>query len=180
MKQNNKMIKKIARHQGFTLLETIITVAVLSIGVIGLYVAFSPLIETNYNENLTFKAMYLAQEGIEIAKNIRDNNVKKGVFWSTGLSDCSGGCQADYKTETTAALPVDYLKSYDDNLFLGLDSEGFYSYERRAAQTPYKRKITVTQPLGSDVLKVVVDVFWNYNNKPYSYQTIGYLYRFNP
>lgn len=170
------MIKK--RQQGFTMLEMIITVGILSIGILGIYGAFSPLVEKNYVTTLQFKATYLAQEGFEIVRNIRDNNIEKGRFWSSGLSDCASGCQADYKTETTAALPVNYLNNYRDE-FLKLNADGFYSYDRNGNESVYKRKITITQPSGSDMLKVLVEVFWNYNNQSYRVENVGYLYRFN-
>ena len=125
-----------------------------------------------------YESLKVLQEGFEIVRNIRDNNVEKGRFWSSGLSDCASGCQADYKTETTAALPVNYLNNYRDE-FLKLNADGFYSYDRNGNESVYKRKITITQPSGSDMLKVLVEVFWNYNNQSYRVENVGYLYRFN-
>src|SRR6266404_8976326 len=96
-----------AQEKGFTMIELIVTLAILSFGILGLYSAFTPLLYLTYNISSRFTAAYLAQEGLEIARNIRDNNFvasanDPSVSWSQGLLGCNLGCQADYKTGTAA------------------------------------------------------------------------------
>lgn len=166
------------RENGFTMVELIITIVILSFGIIGVYGAFSPLISLNYNISSRFKAAYLGQEGLEIIRNIRDNNFIKNLTWSSGLTSCSQGCQADYKTGTAVETFNNQLKPYDPPNFLKINIDGFYSYDS-GDNTIFKRKITITQPLGTDTLKVDVQVFWNYNDQPFNYETIGYLYNWH-
>jgi len=160
---------------GFTVVELIITIAVLSIGIIGIYSAFTPFIALNSNASSKFLATYLGQEGLEIIRNLRDNNFISEVSWSSGLLSCVNGCQADYKTGTSVETDDNKLKPYNDNNFLKLNSDGFYSYDI-GTSTPYKRKIIITQPLGTDTMKVEVIVFWSYNETPYTYEAESYLY----
>lgn len=161
-------------QKGFTMIELIITVAVLSFGVVGVYSVFSDFSMLNYSTSSRFSAVYLGQEGLEIIRNIRDNNFINNAEWPKGLTICGSGCQADYKTGTSAQKPENKLKAYDNNKFLALNSDGFYSYDPGVA-TIFKRKITISQP-SADVLIVNVKVFWDYNGKPFSFETEGHLY----
>ena len=170
------------KQQGFTLIELIITLAILSFGIIGVYSAFAPIVALNYTISSRMSAVYLAQEGFEIARNVRDSNVLKihqgqRIAWDDGLSRCALGCQADYKTQTRQQTFENALKLYNESDHLRIDANGFYSYDQGMA-TIFTRKITITPAIGSDALKVVVEVFWNYNGKPFSFSTEGILYNY--
>lgn len=174
----NLIIPKGPRREsgaGFTMVELIVTIAILSFGILGVYGAFSPLIAQNYTTASQFKAIYLAQEGFEIIKNMRDNNIIKNRDWNFGLQDCGGGCQADYKTATMAETSFNELKAYDENNFLKINADGFYGYDA-GTNTIFKRRITIIQLENPDILRIEVKIFWDYNNKPFDFETIGYLY----
>jgi prepilin-type N-terminal cleavage/methylation domain-containing protein len=168
------------KEKGFTMIELIVTLVVLSFGVIGLYNAFIPIIFLTYTISSRFTAAYLAQEGVEIVRNLRDNNFirRNGdgtTLWSDGLTNCTLGCQADYKTGTSAETLVNQLKPYDPTSFLKINTDGLYGYDD-GAPTLFTRKIIISQDAGDDTLKVDVQVLWNYNGKPYTYETAGYIY----
>jgi prepilin-type N-terminal cleavage/methylation domain-containing protein len=166
--------------KGFTIIELMVAIVILSFGIMGAYGAFLPFINATYNISHKFTAVYLAQEGLEIVRNIRDTNFIKSAGsrsanWSDGLLECELGCQLDYKTGTlTEALP-NKLKAYDPSEFLKINEDGFYGYDS-GVSTKFKRKVTIDNQLGADVLKVSVVVTWDYNNKPFSFETVGYLY----
>lgn len=169
-------MKQASRYnKGFTILELVVTVALLSVGMVGLYLAFLPTLKNNYAVDSKLRAIYLAQEGIEIIKNIRDTNTLKMIDWSSGLLACQNGCQADYKTGTLAETLANQLKPYDNNVFLKINQDGFYGYDE-GQETIFKRKIIITQAENGEALKVDVQVFWTYANQPLVYETIGYLY----
>lgn len=168
------------QQKGFTIIELIITIAILSFGIIGVYGAFSPLVSLNYTVSSRFTASLLAQEGFEIVRNIRDSNAAKiaggqRIAWSDGLVQCSLGCQLDYKTGTGQQAFENSLRLYDESDRLRINADGFYSYDQ-GTTTPFTRKITINPVTGSDALKVVVDIFWKYGGKPLNFQTEGYLY----
>lgn len=160
--------------KGFTMIELIITIFVLSFGIIEVYSAFSGITGLTYNISPRFTAAYLTEEGMEIIRNIRDNNFVNNRSWDIGIINCDIGCQADYKTGTLSETSFNILKDYNENNFLLLNSDGLYGYDQGNA-TRFKRKITTVKE-GSDILKVNVQVFWDYNGKPFIFETEGYLY----
>ncbi len=139
-------------NKGFTILEVIAAMLVITIGVLGSFTVIQRMISYLHDSSLRLSAAYLAKEGIEIVRNIRDTNWLKGQAWNIGLA--SGDWEADYLSQ-----------SLDDNYdgdFLKIDSSGFYSYSSGTA-AKFKRKITIT-PEGSDKLKVFVNVEWEGHN----------------
>lgn len=175
MTSSRFFFKNIKTSKGFTIIELMVAIVVLSFGIMGAYGAFFPLINATYNISYKFTAVYLAQEGLEIVRNIRDTNFITSAEWSDGLLECSLGCQLDYKTGTTVETLSNRLRAYDPSEFLKINEDGLYGYDS-GTTTKFKRKVTIDDQLGTDVLKVTVVVTWDYNNKPFSFETIGYLY----
>lgn len=164
------------QQKGFTIVETLIALAIVSFGIVSVYGAFSAIVQVTSDISLRFTASYLAQEGVEIIKNIRDGNFinSPGAGWSTGLTSCSAGCQADYKTGTASQGAANALVAYSSNVFLKINSDGLYGYDTGTATT-FTRKITITQ-VDSNTLKVVSDVFWNFSGKNLQTTNEDYLY----
>ena len=166
---------KFHNQKGFTVVELIITIAILSFGIIGIYNFLEPAIILNTNSSNQFIAVYLAQEVLEVVKNIRDNNIILGNQWSEGFSICVAGCQLDYKTGTATEMPPNQIQSYQ-NTFLNINSDGFYSYDS-GDNTIFKRKVVITEPTASsDILKIDVLVTWRHNGLTFNFSTIGYIY----
>ena len=166
------------KQKGFTIVELIIAIVILSFAIIGIYSFFHPAILLVSNFYFRSTADYLAQEGLEVVKNIRDNNILRGESWSQGFSSCVAGCQLDYKTGTPPiGGSVNPLEPYNDNNFLNINADGFYSYDA-GTPTKFKRKVTITKPFPSnqDILKVVVLVKWDHNGNLFTFDTIGYIY----
>lgn len=164
------------------MVELIVAIAILSFGVIGVYGAFSPVISLTYTIPARLTAVYLAQEGLEIARNIRDTNFIKAasnpaVTWSDGLINCGLGCQADYTTGTVAQSAQSQLQAYNDNNYLRLDYNGFYNYTAGEVVTVFKRKVTVVIPEETpNVAHIFVAIMWEYAGRPYNFLTDGFLY----
>ncbi len=162
-------------EKGFTLIEIIISIAILSFGIIGVYATLLPIINATRVISSRLTAVYLAQEGLEVVRNIRDNNAIALDEWSLGLTDCSLGCQADYKTGSTAQAIENQLQLYDSGTFLKINADGFYSYDA-GEDTKFTRKITISQPGGADALTVTVSVAWDENGTPFTFEAEGSLY----
>ena len=166
--------------KGFTIIELMVAIVILSFGIMGAYGAFFPFVNATYAISQKFTAAYLAQEGLEITRNIRDNNFiarsrGRNIQWSDGLLDCQFGCQLDYKTGTPSETLSNKLKAYNPAEFLRINEDGLYGYDSGSV-TKFQRKIIIDNQLGSDIVKVTVLVAWDYNNKPFSFETVGYLY----
>jgi len=164
-------------EKGFTILELIIAVFVLTVGIIGAYVAVqSPLHYANvYKDQLV--ASYLAQEGVELVRNIRDTNWLQGFEaddWKAGLVASAGfdGCDSDYFCEVdyndTALLSS--LVAASSGYKLRLDSNNFYNYDT-GDPTNFRRKINITEDddighPGEKRLIITVSVFLGDSGSP--------------
>jgi len=136
-------------RKGFTLLEVILAIFVIMVGIAGTLGVIQQGISYTQLSSSRFTANYLAQEGVEIVRNIRDGNWLKAplVSWDAGIP--AGSWEADYKTQN---LTQNYTGTP-----LNIDSANFYSYSG-GTQTKFKRKITITKD--TNILKVSVQVEW--------------------
>ncbi|KKP32955.1 MAG: hypothetical protein A2312_02460 [Candidatus Staskawiczbacteria bacterium RIFOXYB2_FULL_32_9] len=183
--------------KGFTLIETIIAIFILIVGTIVIYGVFFDMSKQANNYPYKLTAFYLAQEGMEIAKNIRDDNwVKNTGNWLERIDNgnCLTGCdfEVDYNVESGGQL-IPYI---NEGRFLNIDSNNIYSYNNSGnySQTIFKRKITISGfhdpsgsddvfPVGSDdyfigddIIRVIASVTWEYKGSQFSAQIEEFLY----
>ena len=99
--------------RGFTIIELMISIFILSIAIVGVFGAFSVVVVLTSDASSRLTGSYLAQEGVEIIRNIRDTNwlsttATAPVNWDDNLSNCfpvnGNGCEVDY----TSTVPVPY------------------------------------------------------------------------
>ncbi|MBU2545232.1 prepilin-type N-terminal cleavage/methylation domain-containing protein [Patescibacteria group bacterium] len=72
-------------NKGFTILELLATIVVISIGVLGAYSVAQKIFSLTFISTNHLTAAYLAQEGVEIVRNARDTNWIEGDDWRDGL-----------------------------------------------------------------------------------------------
>lgn len=170
--------------KGFTLIETIIAIFILIVGTIVIYGVFFDMSKqtNNYPNKLT--AFYLAQEGIEIVKNIRHDNWVKNTSldWLGGIDDenCKNIChfEADYKTGIDGEL----FRYINEGRFLNINSNNIYSYDTSGSSLPtiYKREIIIAGSNdvfgSSDIFKVDSIVRWQYRGEQFFVQIADFLY----
>ena len=82
-----KFLKKIKRSDGFTLTEVMIGMSILTIAIVSSTNLVIGLMQANSNNVKTLQAYYLAQEGIELVRNVRDTNWLHNSNWLDGLED---------------------------------------------------------------------------------------------
>ena len=144
-------------NKGFTLLETIVAVGVITVGLVSVLVLInSSLSYVSLIKDRLISA-YLNSEGLEVARNIRDNNWLQNLAWNNGLSD------GDYNIAYNSLNP----SSYADTELLLDASNGLYNYSS-GNPSGFKRKISVAN-LSSYELRVISAVTWqrkgiNYTN----------------
>lgn len=166
----NKMarFKTFKGDKGFTIIEIIVAIFVLTVGIIAAYIAVqSPLHYANVYKDQLF-ASYLAQEGVELVRNIRDTDWLQGFApddWKVGLVASAGFTGCDPVSGYFCELGYDdtALLSYP-NASLGhklkIDSENFYNYNT-GELTNFRRKITIAAENydSEERLRVTVSVF---------------------
>lgn len=137
------------------MLEMIVVIFVFLTGIVGVYSVIQNFYATAIFSSNRFIASYLSQEGIELIKNLRDNNLISGALWKTNIT-CAGECQIDYN-DTALSTDTGFLKK---------NAAGFYSYDPGGTSTIFKRKITIinpTLPPPPDFIKVSVETEWYKN-----------------
>ena len=171
------------QNRGFTLIELVISIFILVVAIVGVYNSFSTVVVLTTGASSRLTASYLAQEGIEIVRNIRDNNwLKMGEYpetiWADGLLDCEYGCEADYRTGTLMDSGSGLSAFISDGNYLNINSDnGFYSYDSVGIFSPtkFKRKITIV-PQGENVLRVSVLAIWGVKDETFGVDVEEYLY----
>lgn len=97
------------KQKGFTLIEAIVSIVILTFAVAGPMALSSQSLRASRDARLELEATHIAEEGIEIIHNIRDNSsAKDNTAARTGwmasiLGVCNAGCIADV-TEHSAGV----------------------------------------------------------------------------
>lgn len=162
---------------GFTIIELIVSIFILSIAVVGIFSAFSMMVILTSDASDRLVATYLSQEAMEVVRNIRDYNWLKmdadeynnGYSWVDGLVVGVDHGPMDCSSATGKGCKTTYAESYqmfqmddNDNDYLRISTTGFYSYS--GIQTKFKRKIIinpVSDASGIYMLDVVVQTCWD-------------------
>jgi len=142
--------------QGFTLLEVLISLTIITVGVVGVFALVQQTISLLSVSEQRLTASYLTQEGMEIVRNLRDTNVVNGQAWNLGLTGCGTGCEADYLSSSLTAWSSRYL----------LDNGTFYNYSS-GNPTLYQRKIIIDSSV-SNVLRITIEVSWQEKTRSHS------------
>lgn len=151
--------KKIGNKPGFSLIEVIISIFLI---IIGLFASIE-LISKGLRESIDSRdqsiATELAQEGIELVRNVRDNNWLN--FGPLDPQDGSfeyfddGNCRIDKNSGYGGTIDC----GVSGNEFrLYIDNDGFYVHDPGTA-TKFYRKLIIED--GGDTMGIVSMVVWS-------------------
>ena len=144
-------IRKSSNQKAFSLLEVIIAIFIITVGIIGVVNLVNSSISAVAFSKSQVIATNLAQEGLEIVRNMRDSNWLKDIDWDDGLNSCSSGCRVQYDNLGLLLL--------SDNPILKINSNGFYQYDS-GTDSHFHRKISINN-ISDDQLKIVSEVAWS-------------------
>lgn len=147
--------------KGFTLFEVLVSLLIILIGIIIISQFLPSFITSSIFLNLEFTASYLAQEGIELVRNIRDSNLINDRPWNKGIE--KGSWLIDFQKNK--------LFPYKDE-FLKINEEGFYGYSGK--DTPFKRKIIISEKEGG--ILITSKVSYLFKGKEYEISVQEILY----
>ncbi len=153
------------KNSGFTLLETLIAIAVLALAVIGpLTLASRSISAVSVSQN-QIAAFYLGQEAIEYVRNKRDTNFLEGRDWLEGLSPCwnSNGCYVDIPNDN-----IGNVSSYNDCPDKAMkydDVNGrYYNYDDGEC-TVFARTVKITRNVGDNQEEAGIEVTITWQDK---------------
>lgn len=140
------------KNKGLTFIELVIAVFIIMIASSGAFAILHKIIASTTLSTSSLIASSLAQEGLEIVRNIRDRNWLEESNWLLGLDFCSGPdfCETAFDSDT--------LVQVSELNFLTINNQGFYGYGGDK-QTKFKRGIII-KPMGERIL-VEVSVQWS-------------------
>lgn len=153
-------------EKSFTLLELIIVIFILSISLGAMVFVVAKMISYSSFNKSKFIAVYLAQEGVELIRNTRDNNWIASQDWLQGFPDCPSSipatwCEVDYN-DNLLTINNRYLKS-----------DPYFNYGS-GVDTKFKRKIYLDK--GINQFLATVDVSWSDNLGNHDYVLRERLY----
>lgn len=174
-----KKIKNINKQKkGFSIGEVILAAFILSFGMVAVLNLFVRGIKELQDERDTVVASMLAQEGVELVRNIRDNNwAGRNYFDPDPLGKITP--ETFDKIEIRENCSISYLDNQIDNSkcsssnsnvstgsnIMKIGSGSFFLQKDSGTRTKFKRKIK-TEKDGDDKMIVTSIVIWGGNSYP--------------
>lgn len=149
--------------KGFTLIETLVAISVLSLSLAGILSLSSISIRSSAVAVDQIKALFLANEGIEYVRNKRDSNILKGEEdWLDGLDNC-------FISENPAGCYIDVFPAgHAFSACLGgtcpklrfSDTFNRFNYDASGKETKFVRKISI-ETIVEDEIRVISEISWS-------------------
>lgn len=177
----------LARQRGFTLIETLVAITLITIGMLGPFQVVQKALAASYAARDQLIASSLAEEALEFTRSVRDRNylynaahpsTPRSWFYGmdgTGGANCTGvrTCVVDPTQNTIAACSG----SASTCPVLNLSSTKIYTQASPSGSAPtrFKRSITLTSVSATE-MTVSVTVSWQTGTVPYSVTVIDSLH----
>ena len=171
-KQETK--EKSLHTTAFTLVETLVAIAILLVAVVEPLSIVAGSVATANLAKDQVTAYFLAQEGVELVKNVRDSNVGglPQQDWLSGLDGCltvSGNQK--YCTIDSTSLSINTCDTPTDprscTKFSRVKSGNLVSYDYPLScappdctETSFRRSITISEPVDNREAEIEVIMYW--------------------
>ncbi len=140
------MINKSHTARGFTLLETLIAILILTTALAGPLLIASKGLQAATLAKSRITAYYLAQDALEYIRYKRDSNKLGNQGWLAGLTSCQGSyCTIDSFGDSINACGAT-AASCPALLFDTNANGGYFTYisNPNTVPSPYTRSVTIT------------------------------------
>jgi len=184
-KQKIKINVRAVKNSGLTLVETLIAISILIVAVV---MSISLYVDNIANARFAHDqiiATYLAEEGIELVRQVVYTNFNNGgVNWVNDLANCwPNGCRVGNDHWNSIGFAscgggnCPKLKIHTAAGFL----RGVYGHPSDSTgweDTPFTRKIEVSSPPGDVERTVTSTVTWNYHGATKNVTLKTYIYNY--
>ena len=158
---------QVTTQKGFTIVESLVAISILVTVIVGATTAVQTGLSSYISSQDQIVAFYLAQEGFEQIRNIRDENHLKNNSWLTGIAlSSSDPCyfgQACTVSPVESAIPTRCSAVDACPLLRQNASTGFFGYDSSWPLTKFRRQITLTT-INATEIAVTVKVTWSKGN----------------
>jgi type II secretory pathway pseudopilin PulG len=164
----NEIKNKKNTEGGQIMIEAIVALSIIAIGIIGVFTLTSRSISLNRVTADRYVAVNLANEGIELVKNLIDRNIMeylKKEWNSIPGFDGTGDYEIDYNDTELSSVG-------GDPLCFNPDSSGYYRYCEQDGdkETSFQRIITITEKDDKyKHIEVVSKVYWESRGAIYDF-----------
>ncbi|MFA7209734.1 MAG: hypothetical protein WC120_05680 [Parcubacteria group bacterium] len=152
MEKTNKNEKAIRKYKGFSLIETLFSVLLITTGILTVMGLVGSGMAVSLDARNQLVAVELAQEGVELARNIRDNNWENSVETFNSIT-AGTNCRID----KTYSYPNPIVCNGQYRLYL--DGNGFYTHNSAGTPTRFYRKLVIGN--GTENRPVASMVTWD-------------------
>ena len=167
---------------GLSIIELIAVIFVISLGLTGVLSLVIKNIEVQHINKNILAASGLAQEGLEIVRNIRDANwLIPGNDWAKDVAGASGDSTyaIDFRGRNNIIMAANNIDDEAARLYIisGGATAGLYTHEAADnTATNFYRLITVTGDPTDGYLDVKCHIRWKDLGRNYNYTAETYLY----
>lgn len=171
--------------RGFTLVETLVAIAIIMIAIVGPYYSIQQAIVASFAARDQLIGSSLAQEGEEYIYFLRDKNYLQatelnasGINWLTGMDACTGtyGCLVDPSQNTlTQCTNAGCTNVSGGNPALKLASNGLYTQAGNYPLTRFTRIVKI-QTMNAHEVQVTVTVTWITSHRNFTVSSVEELY----
>lgn len=159
------MLREEKTLKGFSLGEVVLSIAVLTVGLLPILGAMTGAFNTSRDSQESVIAAGLAQEGVELVQNVKDNGVLASNDAFVAFSSGNRTCRIDYNDAaltTPATNDIDCTAAGGDVTFYDLILSGdFYIHDSNAGTVEkFKRKVFIDYNVGQQTASVVSAVYW--------------------
>ncbi len=146
-------LKWIKKQKGQLLVEAMVAVSLMLVGLLGIFGVLSRSLGLSRVAADQFVAINLASEGVEIAKNILDGNIKKDIPWNAGGFNSQGDATIGYLSSGLGDCDGEELYLHPNT--------GFYTCKAvGGVRSKFSRTLDIATDPGGDIIKVLSTVTW--------------------
>ncbi len=158
------------------MIEAMVALSVITVGILGVFTLTSSSIGFNRVAADRYVAVNLANEGMELTKNLIDKNIMDDIAPWNRLPGFSGSGNYEIDYNDSALVP---LNSTGRFLFFSKDGSGYYRYQQpefpNDKKTEFRRIISI-ENINNNHIKVISKVYWSSRGSSYDFGVEDHFY----